>query len=112
VKRRVYIPIFYEKGVESKALRDVCAGLEEEGVPFSCAEDVSSCAEELGRRAASLSPLEIGVGISVDGTCTVCHEKLPQGSPYLVEKAENGRVLGQNAARLAKGLHLLHIKKG
>jgi hypothetical protein len=113
MKRNVYISVFYQQGIESTVLRDICAGFEEEGVPFSCTEESEKTnAIELGKRAASLSALEVGIGVGIDHTYVICHEKLGGSEPYLISYEANGRMIGQNAARLVKGLPLLQMKKG
>lgn len=104
MKQRVHVYVLYEKGMKSKGLREICAGLEEEGVPFSCIEQEKSDVFELGRQAALLSPLEIGIGVSANGDCAICHEKL--ANPYVREQVSNGRMAGRHAARLVKGLPL------
>lgn len=108
MKSKIGIPVLSEKGTGEKVLNDIFAGLEEEGVPFFHIEGTGCDVWELGRHAATLSPLDVGIGVGKDGGSAICHIKLARGSPYLFEPA-NGRTAGQNAARLVKGMP---FKKG
>jgi hypothetical protein len=112
MKEKVYVPVLYSEGVEVQILQEICAGLEEEGVPFFCIAAAGEGAVQLGRQAAFMSPLQVGIGVDVTGTYVIHHEKLTHRSPYIIERRGNERVVGQNAARLVKGLPLLHNKKG
>lgn len=107
IKREIYIPIVYSTDLNPKQIEGVCCGLEEEGVPFLLQ---GRCNQknyiELGAEAASISPLQVGIGIDQDGKLCVHHEKLKQELPYLEDILQNGRRLGKNAARLVKGLPL------
>lgn len=107
-KREIYIPVLYTAEAECDIIREICAGLEEEGVPFItefCSENLD--ATELAVRAAFLSPLQVGVGVDRQGRGALHHEKLTQSAPYIAENGGNGRALGKNAARLVKGLPLI-----
>lgn len=100
----IYVVILH---VTSVAFDDVCAGFEEEGVPYIIAHE----AEEqnginLATLAAQRSPLQVGIGIAADGTLYIQHEKLPPHTPYLQGHIDDGRRAGKNAARLVKGLPL------
>ncbi|MED0678088.1 glycerol dehydratase reactivase beta/small subunit family protein [Aneurinibacillus thermoaerophilus] len=113
MKQQVYIPVLYKQGIKKRMLAEVCTGLEEEGVPFLClcVAEAEEKAEKLGRRAALMSPLQVGIGVDADGGCAICHEKLAQHPSYITTPPGNGRIAGQNAARLVKGLPLLYIRK-
>lgn len=107
MKRDIYIPILYETGVELKLLKEVCAGLEEEGVPFVLYPgDGQMNVMELGAKAASMSPLEVGIGAGFQGNLCIHQAKLHPDEPYLIDHISNGRHVGKNAARLVKGLPL------
>jgi Dehydratase medium subunit. len=91
-------------GQEAK-LREVAAGIEEEGIPsswFVAAGD----AVALAHRGASESRLGVGIGISTD-SLSVHYHKLPGDKPLFALPAANNpvawRQLGNNAARLVKG---------
>ncbi|CAH0345184.1 glycerol dehydratase reactivase beta/small subunit family protein [Bacillus sp. CECT 9360] len=106
-KREIYIPILYHHCHSRGEIEEICAGLEEEGVPFSLlARDRTGSFIELGAEAAAMSPLQVGIGIGEDGNVCVHHEKLNQKEPYLQGSIQSGRGLGKNAARLVKGLPL------
>jgi hypothetical protein len=53
-------------------LREISAGMEEEGVPFSVEEAEIGSAVELAHAAAQASMLDVGVGVDAAGTpaCT------------------------------------------
>ncbi|MGP4082560.1 glycerol dehydratase reactivase beta/small subunit family protein [Pseudalkalibacillus sp. R45] len=106
-KRKIHITILYNSSVDPDQLQEVCAGLEEEGVPFLLQKlnDVRDFIQ-LGNEAASMSPLQVGIGIDKDGKSCVHHQKLKQEEPYLQDTLQNARRLGKNAARLVKGLLL------
>ncbi|MFJ8247956.1 glycerol dehydratase reactivase beta/small subunit family protein [Peribacillus asahii] len=106
-KSNIYITILYNSALPPNQIQEVCAGLEEEGVPFLLQRwDKAGSFIELGREAASRSPLQVGIGIDQNGDLCVHHDKLKQEEPYLQDSLQNGRTLGKNAARLIKGLPL------
>jgi propanediol dehydratase-reactivating factor small subunit len=89
-------------------LREVCAGAEEQGIPTAILGPSTDGADDAGRRAASESRLEVGVGIGVDGAVVVRHALvadpvlvLPGGAP-----APRARSAGADAARIVAGLPL------
>ncbi|MGU3502949.1 glycerol dehydratase reactivase beta/small subunit family protein [Mycobacterium sp. C31M] len=96
-------------GGADQVVREVLAGIEEEGVPREAhiVTDPAGAAE-LAIRAAGQSPLQVGVGIGAAGEVSVCHAKLEQpvfeltagAAPILM------RTLGHNAARMVAGLPL------
>lgn len=92
-------------------LREVCAGIEEEGVPYTQRLDGNGlAAAQLARRAAQRSPLDVGVGVDAEGTVCVHHDKLPAPPAALTAASDADpaavRLLGQNAARIVVGLPL------
>ncbi|MFC3885612.1 glycerol dehydratase reactivase beta/small subunit family protein [Bacillus songklensis] len=106
-KRDIYMTILYNSTLPSDQIQEVCAGLEEEEVPFLLQErDKAGSFIELGWEAASMSPLQVGIGIDQNGDVCVHHQKLKREEPYLQDSLPNGRKLGKNAARLIKGLPL------
>jgi hypothetical protein len=103
-----YIMILYNSTLLREQVKEVYAGLEEEGVPFLFQErDKASTFIELGWEAATISSLQIGIGIDKNGYICLHHEKLKQEEPYLQDTLQNGRKIGKNAARLVKGLPLI-----
>jgi hypothetical protein len=93
-------------GLEAK-LRELQAGMEEEGVPCSLLGDSSANAAVLAYKGAQASLLGVGVGISASALC-IHHQKLPEDQPLFVIEGEGTlaewRNFGYNAARLVKGL--------
>jgi hypothetical protein len=96
-------------GVSQRDIAELLYGMEEEGIPFALSEPTVSAVVEQAYRAASDSPLS--VGIAVDNRQIVVHYKnLPADSPLFVltdywqQKREILRAVGCNAARLVKGL--------
>jgi hypothetical protein len=90
-------------------LREICAGIEEEGVPFEVLRADSGTAGNLAEEAARRSPLEVGVGLDRSGVISVHHSKLPAGKP--VSRNENptrqaARRAGHDAARIVTGVPL------
>lgn len=101
--------VHYDRELErAEWLRAVCAGLEEEGVPYRAqpSGEVSFGAAELATSAAEMSPLQTGIGLDCHGALALQHEKLKGRAPYLQDCWQNGRLLGKNAGRLVKGLPL------
>lgn len=91
-----------------RALREVQAGLEEEGVPYDVHryEATDPCA--LAHQAARDSPLDVGVAVTRDGLC-VHHAKLPRDRPVCSEHSAepaDARRLGHDAARVVTGVPL------
>ncbi|GFG73340.1 glycerol dehydratase reactivase beta/small subunit family protein [Mycobacterium botniense] len=93
-------------------LREVAAGIEEEGVPCAicdAAVDVAG-AVALAYCAARLSRLQVGVGIDEDGLVCVHHVKRPAAEPVAVSVVGSdlsvARRLGHNAARVVVGVPL------
>ncbi|WNC13948.1 glycerol dehydratase reactivase beta/small subunit family protein [Brevibacillus brevis] len=108
-KRDVYVMILFDAHVEEREwLREVCAGLEEEGVPYRLQpwHEREPSAARLGCIAAESSPLQVGIGLDRYGVIHLHHEKLKSPEPYLRDGWQNGRALGKNAGRLVKGLPL------
>lgn len=104
---------------DAHALREVLAGLEEEGVPAtvetvrprdrgSCGGPADDCVG-LAERAAEHSSLEVGVGIAPGGLC-LTHRALRARSPLehlpAPVVADRARRLGHDAARLVTGIPL------
>jgi len=84
-------------------------GIEEEGVPWE--KRKSSCRDAVSAayKAASDSPIGIGIGIDEDKQLVLHHQKLPGKQPLFNLKGaskEEARLLGANSARLAKRIPL------
>lgn len=88
-------------------LREVQAGLEEEGIPWRLLAAEGGECSELGHQAAASSQLGVGIGIHAAGLC-IHYQKLPQAEPLFYLPQTDSRVkwrqIGSNAARLVKGI--------
>lgn len=101
---------------EHPALREVLAGLEEQGVPGEVRGlpdprgSSERRADALAAEAASESSLGVGVGLAADGSVAVTHRTLPVNHPVDSGagpvSAEDARRLGGVAARVVVGLPL------
>ncbi|MCK9902194.1 hypothetical protein CC117_24915 [Parafrankia colletiae] len=105
---------------DPRLVREIHAGMEEEGVPFRTEpahgdhshgdhrgnNDHGGEAAALAYAAAQASALDVGVGVDAHGTVCVHHAKLPPAAPVLTGPASAARVLGHNAARIVVGLPL------
>lgn len=106
IKPSIIIRVMPHSGHEFK-LREIQAGIEEEGVPCSWTVDTEPNPAVLAYAGAGDSQLGVGVGVSEIGLC-IQHHKLPACEPLF--RCENDgtpqewRLFGSNAARLAKGL--------
>ena len=103
---------------EGPVLREVLAGIEEEGVPYSVDRDrtdgVVASAVDLARQAAQRSPLHVGVGVGASGDVCVHHDRLDEVVAELCSRgaadADDARVLGHNAARIVVSLPLRPLR--
>ena len=106
---RPEIVIYYAPGmVSSPVLREVLAGLEEEGVPANALAGRFSEAATLAALAARESQLEVGLGIGSDGSVGIGHSRCKPDAPLLVSKGA-AWAMGSNAARLVKGIPLRDV---
>lgn len=100
-------------GYEAK-LRELQAGMEEEGVPYTIQEGTASDAVMLGYQGAQLSPLGVGIGIDAASLC-IHYQKLPEDQPLFMLDGQGTlaewRNFGYNAARLVKGLPFKQIAR-
>ncbi|GAA1313039.1 hypothetical protein Psi02_68780 [Planotetraspora silvatica] len=87
-----------------RCLRELGAGMEEEGVPFRTGDGTGGSAVELAFAAAQASDLDVGVGMDAAGNVCVHHAKLPPDMPALTGRAADARTMGHNAARLVVGI--------
>ena len=87
-------------------LRELTAGMEEEGVPFRVEKAAAEAggAAELAYAAAHASTLDVGIGVDAVGHICVHHAKLPPDAPALTGPPRHARSLGHNAARLVTGI--------
>jgi len=92
-------------------LKKVCEGLEEEGVPFEIDVKAGEDSEYMAVSAARESRVNTGIFIGKDGICVLNHSKMPSSMPIMkiypkLGTADEYRMLGTNAARLAKNMPL------
>jgi hypothetical protein len=89
-------------------LKEVLAGIEEEGVLYEVEISSYGFSKDLANKAANESLLETGIGIDEEfASITIC--KLPKNNPlksYSCLSAKELRLAGSNAARIAKGIPL------
>ncbi|KUK14370.1 MAG: propanediol/glycerol family dehydratase medium subunit [Synergistetes bacterium] len=107
--------VFHETIVgvpHSEVLRQVIAGIEEEGLKARVVKVYPLCdVGFIGKIAANLSGSGVGIGILSRGTAVIHHKDLPPlGNLELFPQAplldaEVFRSIGRNAAKYAKGEH-------
>ena len=103
-KPAVYI---YVTSANPVALSEICAGLEEEGIPYAIFERSGADVKTLAYDAASHSRLRVGIGIT--GEAAVLQiRNCPVDKPVFhieldSDVAGQCRKLGTNAARAVKG---------
>ena len=89
-------------------LKEVLAGIEEEGVLYEVETIGDGSSIDLATIAARSSILETGIGIDEKfASITIC--KLPEGKPlksYSCLNNDELRLAGSNAARIIKGIPL------
>jgi len=106
VKPCVLIHVFPHTCWEDK-IREVQAGLEEEGIPSLVVQVKESDAVALAFQGACASKLGVGLGIGADGLC-IHYFKLPDQHPLFALNVPGTpiqwRHFGCNAARLVKGI--------
>lgn len=102
----VHIRLHEHPGWAEK-LREVQAGLEEEGIPCRVASCENGGFIALGYQGAQESQLGVGVGIDDEGLC-IHYQKLPEKEPLFqlteTTRADAWRRIGYDAARLVKGI--------
>lgn len=91
----------------------VLEGLEEEGIPAEISPAAAATAAALGKEAAQMSPLNVGIGVNgAEGLIVLHHRDLPLERPLFTFHTQHVtatqlRLLGANAARLVKGEPLI-----
>ncbi len=90
-----------------RKIREVKAGMEEEGIPYSIVASKTGAAVPMAYQGACESKLGVGIGISAESLC-IHYAKLPCDQPLFVlpgpGRAVEWRCFGYNAARLVKGI--------
>lgn len=90
---------------DEQAIKEICAGIEEEGVPFEVVKlDENLGAFELSKLAANTSVLEVGIGVDKEKVCIYC-TALKTDTPLVEAELKDKKVLriiGSNSARYVK----------
>ncbi|MEE8836533.1 MAG: glycerol dehydratase reactivase beta/small subunit family protein [Eubacteriales bacterium] len=96
--------LIYTHAADDKILKEICAGIEEEGVFYDISEKEQTDVDRLAFEAAGESVLGSGIGIS--GTEAAFQmSRLPVGRnimKYRLPDTEQCRLLGTNSARAVK----------
>jgi propanediol dehydratase-reactivating factor small subunit len=108
---RPAVLVHRQRGAPPEVLREVCAGVEEEGVPAEVVDAPDGpTATALAHAAAQASRLEVGIGVDAAGATAVHHGKLPADRPAATGAADataaDRRRIGRTAARVVKNLPL------
>ncbi|MDO8184917.1 glycerol dehydratase reactivase beta/small subunit family protein [Conexibacter sp. JD483] len=107
----VFLHVAASEADAGPALRELRAGLEEEGVPCRL-RVVEGDAATIAWIAARASPVSVGIGLDAESVCLHLPQLAPE-SPLLRlpvdHLPERLRALGHNAARLVKGAPLKEL---
>ncbi|WP_138760118.1 glycerol dehydratase reactivase beta/small subunit family protein [Modestobacter altitudinis] len=103
--------VYRHPGAPPAVVREVCAGVEEEGVPAEVVDAPDGLtATGLAHAAAQASRLEVGIGVDAAGAAAVHHGKLPLDHPPATLGADapapDRRRIGRTGARVVKNLPL------
>ncbi len=103
---QVAILVYVQEGLSEAVIRDILLGIEEEGIPYRVSAFPETNANSLGHRAALDSRLDVGIGLSAEGGCSLHHAKIDQDHPVLRLGRHHSdlRNIGTNSARLVKGI--------
>ena len=109
---RPAVLVYRHPRTPAAVLRQVCAGVEEEGVPTDVTEVPGPHdATALAHAAAAESRLGVGIGLDAAGAAAVHHSTLPERTPVVATPAQapssDGRRVGRIAARVVKHLPLV-----
>jgi len=101
------VVFIYETGVDAVYLSEICAGLEEEGVPFAVCHNNHDDEKKLAFDAANHSRLHVGIGITAEAAALQIRNCQPEKPIFFIglHGATNAdlRKLGTNAGRAVKG---------
>lgn len=107
---RPAIEVRHPRSVAPEVLRQVCAGIEEEGVPHRVVpSDSEPDALAAAVRGAQASMLDVGIGIDDGGAIAVAQASFPSDRAVLRSdrpSAHIARQLGHNTARIVTRLPL------
>jgi hypothetical protein len=106
MKPCIAIQVFPHVGCEQK-LREITAGMEEEGIPCVVITSSEQDAVKLAFQGACDSRLGVGLGVG-EQSVSIHYAKLPPEQPLFVlngyGSVQEWRCYGYNAARLVKGI--------
>lgn len=110
------IVIFVVPFAPTDLLQPVLWGMEEEGIPFEIHEAGNGSIQQLAKKSADTSPLNIGLAQNGDGVVVLHHRDLPAETPLFSVDSKSAhssslRCLGINAARLVKGQPLVFYEQ-
>ena len=95
-----------------RVISEVTSGIEEEGVFYEFVKPENDApANALAEQGAKLSRLDVGIGIDCNGCVALHYQKMTKPLYQLLpgSNIEDLRKLGNNAARLVKGIPLHQI---
>lgn len=112
---KIAVWIFGSQPLPEWIVEPILWGLEEEGIPGYIQQVPGERAGNMAKRAADVSPLNVGIGINATEKAVALHHRdLPGARPlFLMGPADlnpsNLRRVGANAARLVKGEPLIFL---
>ncbi len=106
--------VIYTHGGSTQLLREICAGIEEEGVLYEITDHESGTASTLSEMACRASMLGVGIGLDGNGASLHIkgmnvHQSEDETTALLSHTTldpEKARALGTNSARVIKRLPL------
>jgi hypothetical protein len=102
--------VIYVFGTPKEVLSEIKSGIEEEGVFYDIrTSEKDMPAAALAERGAQNSRVDVGVGIARDGSAALHYKKMARPLYQMPAGSGRFRLLGNNAARLVKGIPLLVI---
>ena len=98
----------YTKGSDPQYIKQICAGIEEEGVFYEIFEKNSSDVSQLAYDAANESMMGSGIGVSGDKVALMMKGVVKGNNVEFYRKAspEECRRIGANSARIIKKMPL------
>ena len=100
--------ILFTNTTNTQLIREICAGIEEEGLLYRCAENTGADALHMAMEAAKEATIGVGIGVA-GARAVLMHESLEPEKPLFVLEdgdREKARSLGKNAARFIKKMPL------
>lgn len=96
--------LIYTQKAAPEVLKEICAGIEEEGIFYEILELPDQCMEKLAYKAARDSMLGSGIGIFQTDICLkmIGLEKGKNIEAYKTPSKQQARNLGCNSARAVK----------